>query len=48
MDESNAVPLWWVLVFLVLTLGLGALAVSAVGGSLIAEIESALEIELAE
>ncbi|WP_262342849.1 hypothetical protein [Haloplanus rubicundus] len=36
MAESNAVPLWWILVFLVLALGLGALAVSTVGGSLIA------------
>jgi hypothetical protein len=35
MAESNAVPLWWILVFLVLALGLGAFAVSAVGGSLI-------------
>jgi len=38
MDESNAIPLWWILVFLVLTLGVGALAVSAVGGSLIAGV----------
>jgi hypothetical protein len=36
MAESNAVPLWWILVFLVLALGLGAFAVSSVGGSLIA------------
>jgi len=36
MDESNAVPLWWILVFLVLALGIGAYTVSAVGGSLIA------------
>jgi hypothetical protein len=36
MAESNAVPLWWILVFLVLALGLGAFAVSTVGGSLIA------------
>jgi len=38
MAESNAVPLWWILVFLVLALGLGALAVSTVGGSLIAGV----------
>jgi hypothetical protein len=36
MDGSNSIPLWWVLLFLVLSLGIGALAVSAVGGSLIA------------
>ncbi|WP_256476641.1 hypothetical protein [Haloplanus pelagicus] len=36
MQESNAVPLWWVLLFLLLALGIGAFAVSAVGGSLIA------------
>lgn len=35
MTEPNAVPLWWILVFLALALGLGALAVSTVGGSLI-------------
>ncbi|WP_299335745.1 hypothetical protein [Haloplanus sp.] len=38
MDESNSVPLWWVLLFLVLALGIGALVVSAVGGSLIASV----------
>ena len=36
MAESNAVPFWWVLVFLLLALGIGAFAVSSVGGSLIA------------
>lgn len=35
MAEDDTVPLWWVLVFLLLALGLGALAVSAVGGSLV-------------
>ncbi|WP_435067389.1 hypothetical protein [Haloplanus sp. C73] len=35
MAESNAVPLWWILAFLVLALGLGALTVAAVGGSLV-------------
>ena len=34
--ESGAVPLWWILVFVVLALGLGAWAVVSVGGSLIA------------
>jgi len=38
MEESNAVPLWWVLLFLLLALGIGAFAVSAVGGSLIAGV----------
>jgi predicted secreted protein len=38
MDESNSVPLWWILLFLVLALGMGAFAVSAVGGSLIASV----------
>jgi len=38
MDESNSIPLWWVLLFLVLALGLGAFAVSTVGGSLIASV----------
>jgi predicted secreted protein len=38
MQESNSVPTWWILLFLVLALGLGALAVSAVGGSLIAAV----------
>jgi len=32
---NDSVPLWWVLVFIVLALGLGAVAVLAVGGSLI-------------
>jgi predicted secreted protein len=38
MQESNSVPTWWILLFLVLALGLGAFAVSAVGGSLIAGV----------
>mgnify|MGYP000176167809 FL=1 len=38
MEESNAVPLWWVLLFLLLALGIGAFAVSAIGGSLIAGV----------
>ncbi|WP_256474636.1 hypothetical protein [Haloplanus halophilus] len=38
MQESNAIPLWWVLLFLLLALGIGAFAVSAVGGSLIAGV----------
>jgi hypothetical protein len=38
MEESNAVPLWWVLLFLLLALGIGAFVVSAIGGSLIAGV----------
>ncbi|WP_338740953.1 hypothetical protein [Haloplanus salilacus] len=38
MQESNSIPLWWILLFLVLALGIGAFAVSAVGGSLIASV----------
>ncbi|MFB6177294.1 MAG: hypothetical protein ABEI99_09165 [Halobaculum sp.] len=33
--ENGSVPLWWILVFLLLTLGGGAYAVLSVGGSLI-------------
>lgn len=38
MEGSNSIPFWWILLFLVLALGLGAFAVSAVGGSLIAGV----------
>ncbi|WP_200862284.1 hypothetical protein [Candidatus Halobonum tyrrellensis] len=38
--ESSSVPLWWILVFVVLALGLGALAVVSSGGSLIAPAEA--------
>jgi hypothetical protein len=34
--ESDAVPFWWVVVFIVLALGAGAATVLAVGGSLVA------------
>ncbi|MFB6107979.1 MAG: hypothetical protein ABEJ82_03940 [Haloplanus sp.] len=36
MAESNAIPFWWIALFLLLALGAGALVVSAIGGSLIA------------
>ena len=36
MAENDSVPLWWVLVFLLAALGVGAAAVFAVGGSLVA------------
>jgi hypothetical protein len=32
---NDSVPIWWILVFIVLALGLGAVAVLSVGGSLI-------------
>ncbi|WP_277553676.1 hypothetical protein [Halobaculum limi] len=32
---NESVPVWWILVFIVLALGLGAVAVLSVGGSLI-------------
>ncbi|GAA0209929.1 MULTISPECIES: hypothetical protein [Halobaculum] len=32
---NDSVPIWWILVFIVLALGLGAIAVLSVGGSLI-------------
>jgi predicted secreted protein len=35
-SESDAVPLWWVVLFIVLALGAGAATVLAVGGSLVA------------
>ncbi|MFD1632654.1 hypothetical protein ACOZ4L_07655 [Haloplanus ruber] len=38
MAESNTIPFWWVLLFLLLSLGIGALAVSSIGGSLIAGV----------
>jgi hypothetical protein len=36
MAEGNSVSPWWVVLFLLLALGLGAIAVLTVGGSLIA------------
>ena len=33
--DSDSVPLWWVVLFLLLALGGAALAVQAVGGSLV-------------
>jgi hypothetical protein len=35
-DSSTGVPFWWIVLFLVLALGAGALTVISVGGSLIA------------
>lgn len=37
MAESESVPFWWVLLFIVLALGGGAAAVFALGGSLISQ-----------
>jgi hypothetical protein len=36
MADSDAVPFWWLVLFLLLALGLGAATVVGVGGSLIA------------
>jgi hypothetical protein len=36
MDESESVPMSWIVLFLLLALGLGAAVVFAVGGTLIA------------
>lgn len=35
-DADSSVPLWWILIFLLLTLGLAAAAIQFIGGSLIA------------
>jgi len=35
-DTDSSIPLSWIVIFLLLTLGLGAAAVQFVGGSLIA------------
>ena len=43
-DTDDGVPLWWILVFLLLTLGGGAYAVTAVGGSLVSPAGSLLPI----
>jgi predicted secreted protein len=36
MADSDAVPFWWLVLFVLLALGLGAATVVGVGGSLIA------------
>lgn len=36
--ENGSVPLWWILVFLLLTLGAGGYAVLSVGGSLVSGV----------
>jgi hypothetical protein len=38
MADSDAVPFWWLVLFLLLALGLGAATVLGVGGSLIAGV----------
>ena len=35
MAESNSVSFWWIVAFLLLALGVGVVAVYAVGGTLI-------------
>jgi hypothetical protein len=37
-ENDSAVPLWWLVLFLLLVLGAGAAAVLAVGGSLVAGV----------
>ncbi|SDQ82937.1 hypothetical protein [Halopelagius longus] len=40
MAESNSgVPFWWIVLFVLLALGAGALAVTTVGGSLVSSPE---------
>lgn len=36
MAEQTSVPFWWIVLFFALALGAGALAVVAVGGTLVA------------
>lgn len=38
MADNDSVPVWWVVVFLALALGVGAYAVLAVGGSLLTTV----------
>lgn len=35
MAESDSIPFWWIVLFLLLALGAGGAAVLAVGGSLV-------------
>ncbi len=35
MADSDSVPFWWIVLFILLTLGAGIGAVAAVGGSII-------------
>jgi hypothetical protein len=44
MADSDAVPFWWVVLFLLLALGLGAVTVLGVGGSLIAGLVTPLAV----
>jgi predicted secreted protein len=38
MADSETVPFWWLVLFLLLALGLGAATVLGVGGSLVAGV----------
>jgi predicted secreted protein len=38
MADSETVPFWWLVLFLLLALGLGAATVLGVGGSLLAGV----------
>ncbi|MFC7204780.1 hypothetical protein ACFQJC_14780 [Haloferax namakaokahaiae] len=40
MAESDSIPFWWIVLFLLLALGAGGVTVLAVGGSLISGLAS--------
>ncbi|WP_168191224.1 hypothetical protein [Haloprofundus sp. MHR1] len=44
MAEDETVPFWWVVLFLVLALGAGVIAVTSVGGSLVSSPGLALPL----
>jgi predicted secreted protein len=47
MAESDSVPFWWLVLFLLLALGLGAATVLGVGGSIIAGVIAPAPIPVA-
>ena len=47
-DDGNSVPLFWILVFLFLTLGAGAAAVMLAGGSLFGQVVGPIETVLVQ
>lgn len=47
MEDSDSIPAWWVVLFLLLALGLGAATVLGVGGSLIAGVVAPTSIPVA-
>ncbi|WP_197409675.1 hypothetical protein [Haloferax profundi] len=38
MADSESVPFWWIVLFLLLALGAGAVTVFALGGSLVSAV----------